>query len=56
MDYPLGVIELELDADGKGEGRLIAAARLKFNKDGTLVIEQLGVRPFRLMKVKPQKE
>ena len=56
VDYPFGFIELELDADGKGEGRLIAAAKLKFTQDGTLEIEQLGTRPFRLMKVKLRKE
>jgi len=56
VDYPFGFIELELDANGKGEGRLIAAAKLKFTKDGTLEIEQLGTRPFRLMKVKLQKK
>ncbi len=56
VHYPFGFIELELDADGNGEGRLIAAAKLKFTKDGTLVIEQLGTRPFRLMNVKTQKE
>ncbi len=54
VDYPFGVIELELDADGKGEGRLIAAAKLEFTEDGTLEIEQLGTRPFKLMKIKPQ--
>jgi len=56
LDYPFGFIELELDADGKGEGRLVAAAKLRFTEDGTLEIVQLGTRPFRLMKVKLQKE
>ena len=54
-DYPFGFIELKIDADGKGEGQLVAAAKLRF-KDGTLEIVQLGTRPFRLMKVKRQKE
>lgn len=54
VDYPFGVIELTLDADGKGEGRLIAAAKLEFTEEGGLEIEQLGTRPFRLMKMKKQ--
>ncbi len=55
VDYPFGVIELELDADGKGEGRLIAAAKLEFTREGGLEIEQLGTRPFRLLKIRKQK-
>lgn len=56
LDHPFGVLELTLDADGKGEGRLIAAAEVGFTEDGSLEIESLGTRPFRLMQVKQQKE
>jgi hypothetical protein len=50
-DYPFGIIELQLDEEGKGEGRLIAAAQVEFNKEGTIEIESLGTEPLRLMNV-----
>ncbi len=52
QDYSLGMIEITIDSDGKGEGRLIAAAKAKFNKDGQVEIESLGTRPFRLLQVR----
>ena len=55
-DYPLGLVEITFGKDGKGEGRLIAAAKLEFNKEGEIQITSLGTRPFRLVKVKPEKE
>lgn len=55
-DYTLGLIEITLGADGKGEGRLIAAAKVEFNKEGTVEIESLGTQPFRLMQVRQRQE
>jgi hypothetical protein len=48
--YPFAVIELNLDKNGRGDGRLIAAARLRWQGD-TLEIESLGNQPFRLLAV-----
>ena len=58
MGYPFGIIELQLDQDGKGEGRLIAAAEIKFNKEGRLEIESFGLEPFRILRarVEPEKK
>ena len=53
-DYPLGLIELRLGPDGKGEGTLIAAAQVKFT--GTsLELETYGTQPFKILKVKTDK-
>lgn len=50
-DYPLGLVELTLDADGKGEGTLIAAAAIKFT--GTNIeLESYGTPAFKILKVK----
>ncbi len=54
-DYPFGVIEIRLPADGKGEGTLIAAAQVEYNKDGVIEIESFGIQPFRLMNVEAEK-
>ena len=50
-DYPIGWIELEVDAEGKGEGKMIGAAQVEV-KDGKLVVESFGTQPVRLNNVK----
>jgi hypothetical protein len=55
-DYPFGLIELKLAADGTGEGTLVAAAQLAFDpatKD--LSVKTYAVQPSRLTNVKPVK-
>lgn len=54
-DYPFGLIELKLAADGTGEGVLIAAIQARFTKEGELEIESHGTKPFRILAVKPGK-
>jgi hypothetical protein len=49
--YPFAVVELNLDRNGKGEGRFIAAAKLQVRGD-TLEIESLGPLPMRLLHVR----
>jgi hypothetical protein len=49
-DYPFGIIELLLDEQGKGQGRLTAAAKMQF-KDATLEVESFGIEPFAIMNV-----
>jgi hypothetical protein len=53
-DHEFGMLEIELDADGSGTGQLIAAAKVTIEKDGTVDIESMGTRPFRLQKIKLQ--
>lgn len=54
-DYPIGWIEADVDANGKGEGRMIPAAKLTV-KDGALVIESYGSEPLRLVQVAMKKK
>ena len=53
-DYPLGMVILELDKDGKGEGKIIAAARASFNQDGKVELESYGTTPLRVTRVKTE--
>jgi hypothetical protein len=53
-DYPFGIIELRLDENGKGEGRLIAAAQAEM-AEGKLEIESYGTEPFRLISMSTDK-
>jgi hypothetical protein len=49
-DYPFSYIEIHLDAGGKGDGKLIAAAQVSL--EGNIVeIKSLGVQPFKLLDV-----
>ncbi len=53
LDYPFTYIELFVDNSGKGEGSLIAAAKIYFDKKNrnTVNIENFGIYPARLMGV-----
>jgi hypothetical protein len=51
-DYPFGIIELTLDENGRGEGRVMAAAKAGFTADGTLEVESYGIEPLRLVDVR----
>ena len=49
-DYPIGWIEVEVDAEGKGEGRLIGAMQFAVEGD-RLVMKTYGTEPIRLINV-----
>jgi hypothetical protein len=40
-DYEFGIVELKLDAEGKGEGTTIPAAKLSLDGEGQIVVETL---------------
>ncbi len=51
-DYPFSYLELFIDANGKGEGTFIPAARVYFDKkNGNLDVENFGIYPARLVGV-----
>ena len=54
-DYKFSIIELRLDADGNGEGTLMYATKVKFNKKGELELEHYGQKPIRLANVRKEK-
>ena len=49
QDYPIGYAEMYLDRNGRGEGTLIAAARVKLKGGNTWEVEDFGVFPARLL-------
>lgn len=51
LDYPFTLIEMRLDKEGKGEGKLNIAAKLTLN-DNVLVIEDYGTQPVMLTEVR----
>jgi hypothetical protein len=52
-DYPFSVAELTVDAQGRGEGKLHAVAKVRISAN-RLVIENYSPQPFRILDVKPQ--
>lgn len=51
-DYKFGYAELLLDQNGKGQGTLIPAARVKLQDGSQWVVEDFGEFPARLMGLK----
>jgi hypothetical protein len=49
QDYPIGYAEMFIDRNGKGEGTLIPAARVRLKGGNTWEVEDFGVLPARLM-------
>ncbi|HSS52425.1 MAG TPA: hypothetical protein VLX28_26070 [Thermoanaerobaculia bacterium] len=56
LRYPFTVIEIHLDKDGKGEGRMSVATKVAMSKDGkTLELENYSTQPVLLEKVAEQR-
>jgi hypothetical protein len=49
QDYRFGYAEIFLDREGKGQGTLIAAARVRLKDGNTWEVEDFGTFPARLM-------
>ena len=49
QDYPIGYAEMYLDRNGRGEGTLIPAARVRLKGGNTWEVEDFGVFPARLL-------
>jgi len=51
MDYKFAYIQMTIRADGKGEGKAVGMAKIKFKKDNTIELEQYGTYPARLVEM-----
>ena len=53
VDYDFTLAEIRLDKDGRGEGKLVAAAKISWNPEtSTIEIENYGIEPVRLTDVR----
>lgn len=48
-DYPVGYAEMYIDRNGRGEGTMIPAARVRLRNNNTWEVEDFGAFPARLM-------
>jgi hypothetical protein len=53
-DYPLGIVVLDVDKNGKGSGVFAPACSLKINEKDELEMERYGDKPYRLENVRLQ--
>jgi hypothetical protein len=54
-DYPFMVIDLRLNANGQGEGKLIPLAKITADEDHAVEIENYASEPVRLTQVRREK-
>jgi hypothetical protein len=53
IDYPFTIIELHLNSDGAGEGKLSVATKIIGNKDtNTVILENYDIQPVLLQSVR----
>jgi len=55
VDYPFSVIEIHLDKDGKGDGRMSIATRVTASADGHIELENYSAQPVLLQNVQIDK-
>jgi len=56
IDYPFTVIELRLNNDGEGEGKMSVATKIIADKDSnTIVLENYDLQPVQLTNVKRER-
>jgi len=54
-EYEFSFIQLKLDEEGRGEGYMFAGAKIEFDSEGKLVLEQRGTVPIQIRGVRQTK-
>ena len=55
MDYPFTIIEIHLNANDEGEGKILAGTKIYIDKEKNLVLENYGTQPVRFNNIRRQK-
>jgi len=51
MDYPFTIVEIRLDKDDKGEGKILAGTKIYVDKNKNLVLENYAQQPVRFNEI-----
>lgn len=51
LDYPFTIVEIHLDKEDKGTGKILAGTKLYIDKNKTLVLENWGQQPIRFNEI-----
>lgn len=52
LDYPFTIVEMQLDKDDNGTGKILRGTRLLVDTDGNLVLENFGQQPVRFREMR----
>jgi hypothetical protein len=52
MDYPFTIVEVRLNKNDEGEGKILAGTRLLIDKEKNLVLENYGQQPVRFNSIR----
>ena len=55
MDYPFTIVEVQLDKNDKGVGKILAGTKIFIDKNNNLVLENYGQQPVRFNEIRKQK-
>jgi hypothetical protein len=55
MDYPFTIVEVHLDKNNEGEGKILAGTKLYIDKENNLVLENYAQQPVRFNEIKKLK-
>lgn len=55
IDYPFLVLDIRMNGEGKGQGKLLPVARIERAEDGTFEVESYASEPVRLTEVRSEK-
>jgi len=55
MEYPFTIIEIRLDKEDRGEGKILAGTKIYIDKKNNLVLENYGQQPVRFNEIRKQK-
>lgn len=55
MDYPFTLVEVRLDKNNHGEGKILAGTRIYVDQNKHLVLENYGQQPVRFNEIRPLK-
>jgi hypothetical protein len=55
IDYPFTIVEVRLDKNDRGEGKILAGTKIYIDKNKNLVLENYAQQPVRFNEVRPLK-
>ena len=55
MDYPFTIVEVQLDKNDEGVGKILAGTKIFIDKNNNLVLENYGQQPVRFNEIKKVK-
>ena len=52
MDYPFTIVEVQLDKNDRGVGKILAGTKIYVDKNNNIVLENFAIEPIRFNEIK----